>query len=67
MRDVTALRFKERFSQVHAEAMALPDIQRLHHLFCADYVAAMADKRGDDPTGDPRFQHHIATAKNTVH
>ena len=69
MRDTTALRFKDRFAQMHAEAMALPEVQRLHHVCCADYVADMAVKRGDDPTADPRFQHHVAvagrSAKNT--
>ena len=58
MRDTSAIRFQERFAQMHAEALQLPDVLRLHHICCAEYVARMAIKRGEKPEADPRYQHH---------
>ena len=66
MRDETAMRFKDRFSAVHAQALALPNVLRLHHINCADYVGAMAIKRGDDPLDDHRFLHHLGVAERVA-
>ena len=62
--DTTALAHAAAFDAVHAQAMALPGIARLHHLCCADYVARLAQKAGLDPADDPRHAHHLATAEN---
>ena len=62
MRDVSALRFLGRFDEVYKSALALPDVLRLHHVCCADYVAAIANKRGDDPDDDPRYAHRRKAA-----
>lgn len=66
MRDVSALRFKDRFDAVHAQAMALPDVRRLHHLCCAEYVVALNDHAGTDPEDDARYQHHINKATKAI-
>lgn len=60
--DASALRFAARFDALHAEAMALPDVARLHHLCCADYVARLAEKAGRDPADDPRRRYHLDCA-----
>ncbi|SLN19094.1 hypothetical protein AQS8620_00428 [Aquimixticola soesokkakensis] len=57
-----ALAQKERFDAVYAQIRAVPDVERLHHLCCADYVQAMCEKRGDDFRADERWQHHMAQA-----
>ena len=61
-RDLSALRYHPRFMPLWAEAMALPDVARLHHLCCADRVARIAALSGADPAQDPRWQHHMAMA-----
>ncbi|MDJ0827940.1 MAG: glycosyltransferase family 2 protein [Rhodobacter sp.] len=60
--DQSALAYTERFDAVHAEAMALPGVARLHHLCCADYVARLAAKAGRPPEDDPRHAHHLREA-----
>jgi hypothetical protein len=62
MRDGTAARFKDRFAELHAEALALPDVLRLHHVCCAEYVVALNRNAGTDPEDDPRYQHHLKAA-----
>ncbi len=56
--DRSALRFADAFDAVHAQAMALPDVQRLHHLCCADYAARLAEARGEAPQDDLRYLLH---------
>lgn len=62
MRDLTALRFMDRFAQMHAEALALPDVLRLHHICCAEYVIELNKLAGTDPEKDERYQHHLKVA-----
>lgn len=62
--DPSALAYAERFDAIHAELCAIPGMMRLHHLCCADYIAAMCEKRGDDPTRDVRFARHMELAEN---
>ncbi len=62
-KDTTALRFAARFDPVHAAAMALPGVARLHHLCCADYVARLCAHQGRDPAEDPRWTRHMAAAE----
>lgn len=57
-----ALAYEAAFDAAHAELAAIPGVMRLHHLCCADYVAAMCEKRGDDPKADPRWQAHMDAA-----
>ncbi|MEO8530476.1 MAG: glycosyltransferase family 2 protein [Deltaproteobacteria bacterium] len=61
--DLSAMVHADAFDAVHAEAMALPDVARLHHLCCADYLARLAAKAGGSTKDDPRWQDHIAKAR----
>ncbi|RGP38382.1 glycosyltransferase family 2 protein [Pseudotabrizicola alkalilacus] len=60
--DDSALRHAAAFDAAHAALMALPDVARLHHLCCADYVARLAAKAGRLAGDDPRHAHHLALA-----
>lgn len=60
--DRSALRHAAAFDALHAEAMALPGIRRLHHLCCADYVRRLALRAGRRAEDDPRLAHHLASA-----
>lgn len=60
--DRSALRHAAEFDRIHAQAMALPDVHRLHHLCCADYVHRLAARSGRDAIADPRLAHHLALA-----
>ncbi len=61
--DDSALRHAAAFDAVHAGLMALPDVARLHHLCCADYVARLAEKTGRRIGDDPRHAHHLHMAR----
>lgn len=61
--DESALRQAAAFDPIHAEAMALPGVARLHHLCCADYLARIAAKTGAAPEADPRYRQHLALAE----
>lgn len=61
-RDLSTLSFARAFDRVHAGLMALPDVRRLHHLCCADYVVRLATSQGRAPQDDPRWHHHMALA-----
>lgn len=43
--DASAFRYAEAFDAMHARAMALPDVARLHALCCADHIRAICEKR----------------------
>ncbi|WP_253913394.1 glycosyltransferase family 2 protein [Pseudoruegeria sp. HB172150] len=60
--DISALRYTQQFAALHAQAMALPGIARLHHLCCADYVTRLAHAAGQPAEDDPRFQRHMELA-----
>lgn len=60
--DRSALRHAAEFDAIHAEAMALPDVRRLHHLCCADYVRRLAAKAVRAAEEDARLAHHLALA-----
>tara|TARA_R110002051_G_scaffold292899_1_gene357842 strand:+ start:1971 stop:2981 length:1011 start_codon:yes stop_codon:yes gene_type:complete len=66
MRDLSAAWFQDRFAATHGLALKIPDVARLHHICCAEYVARMARKRGDDPDVDPRYLHHMAIANRVT-
>lgn len=61
-RDLSALAWRDRFDCLHAQAMALPGVRRLHHLCCADHVARLCARAGRNAADDPRWQHHMAEA-----
>lgn len=61
--NLVALDYEAAFDAVHAEIRAIPGAMRLHHMCCADYVAAICEKRGDDPKVDPRWQFHMGEAR----
>ncbi len=63
--DRSALRYRADFDALHAEAMALPGVRRLHHLCCADHLSAIALKAGRDPRSDRRIAHHRAIAEDS--
>ncbi|MBT9247104.1 glycosyltransferase family 2 protein [Gemmobacter fulvus] len=62
LRDLSALRHEAAFDLIHAEAMALPGVRRLHHLCCADYAARLCDKAGRAVETDARWRWHMAQA-----
>ena len=61
--DESALRYAEQFAAVHAAAMAIPGVARLHHLCCADYVVRLCAKKGADHQSDPRWLQHMELAE----
>lgn len=62
-RDLSALRHAAAFDALWAEAMALPDVARLHHLCCAERVVRMHALTESDHTEDPRWITHMALAE----
>jgi hypothetical protein len=58
----SALIYRTRFDALFASAMALPQIARLHHLCCADYVARLCTKAGTPLADDPRWHRHMQAA-----
>ena len=62
VQDDSALRHAAAFDALHSQAMALPDVARLHHLCCAAYVARLAAKAGQRAEDDPRHAHHLTAA-----
>jgi Glycosyl transferase family 2 len=60
--DTSAFRYSAAFDDLFAQAMALPNVRRLHHLCCADYVARIAEKTGKSPDVDPRYHAHLDAA-----
>ncbi len=61
-REDSALIYRARFDALHAQAMALPDVARLHHLCCADYVTRLCARIGLPRQLDARWQAHTAQA-----
>lgn len=60
--DRSAFAHADAFDAVFAAAMALPDVARLHHLCCADFLSRSAAKQGRAIETDPRFHQQIARA-----
>ena len=61
--DASAFRYAEAFAALQGQAMALPDVARLHHLCCADHIGLICDKAGKRAADDPRYQDHLAAAE----
>ena len=61
--DASALRYADQFRPVHAAAMAIPGVARLHHLCCADYIVRLCAKKGVDHLTDPRWVYHVELAE----
>lgn len=62
MVDTSALRFSDLFKEFHAAAMQTPQVKKLHHLCCADYVRALNARAGTDPALDDRLLQHLERA-----
>ncbi len=60
--DTSAKRYEAAFDAVHAQAMALPGVKRLHHLCCADYVERLCAVAGVAPEDDPRILDYLTKA-----
>ncbi len=60
--DPSAFRYAEGFAALHARAMALPDVYRLHQLCCADHIRLICEKAGATPEADPRYGAFLALA-----
>ena len=61
--DASAFRYADAFAAIFAEAMALPDVARLHALCCADHVQAIVEKAGGRAGDDPRHRDFLARAE----
>ena len=61
-KDITAYKYAEGFDLIHAAAMALPGVARLHHLCCADYVVTLCAHKGVDHRTDERWIKHMDAA-----
>ena len=61
--DASAFRYVDGFAVKFAEAMALPDVARLHALCCADHVRAIVEKAGGQAEDDPRYRDFLAQAE----
>ncbi len=66
MHEDSALIYRDRFDALHAAAMALPGVARLHHHCCADYVARLCAKAGIATADDPRWQDHMDRAAAAI-
>ncbi len=60
--DSSALKYADRFDAEYARLSAIPGVLRLHHLCCADYLAAIAAKLGRDEAAYPAIAAHRETA-----
>ena len=60
--DPSAFRYATGFAALHAKAMALPDVYRLHQLSCADHIRLICEKAGIAPEADPRHAAFLALA-----
>ena len=61
--DASAFRHADSFADLFAQAMALPDVARLHQLCCADHIRLICEKAGTKPELDPRYQQHLEAAQ----
>ncbi len=60
--DTAASAYAAEFDAIHAAAMDLPGVKRLHHLCCADLVLRAGEKLGFNGRADPRYAHHMDCA-----
>lgn len=61
--DTSAFRYSEQFDTIYAEAMALPNVARLHALCCADHLRAIAETAGKAAEDDPRYLEFLRQAE----
>ena len=52
--DLSIARYAETFDAMHAKAMALPGVARLHDLCCADHLRLVAEKAAGRALDDRR-------------
>lgn len=61
--DMSAFHYADAFTALHAQAMALPDVARLHLLCCADHLRLIAEKHGRRVEEDARWHDYLARGK----
>lgn len=61
--NLSTRRYRKVFDREYERLCQIKGAMRLHHLCCADYVAQMCEKRGDDPTKDARYLFHTDMAQ----
>ena len=61
--DMSAFHYADAFTALHAQAMELPDVARLHLLCCADHLRLIAEKHGRRVEEDARWHEYLARAK----
>jgi len=61
--DMSAFHYADAFTALHAQAMALPDVARLHLLCCADHLRLIAEKHERRVEEDARWHEYLARAK----
>lgn len=60
--DTSIDRYEDIFNATYAAAMALPGVQRLHYLCCAEYVEQLCAAAGVAPEDDPRMLDYLTKA-----
>ena len=60
--DTSIDRYAAQFDAIHAQAMALPGVRRLHFLCCAEYVERLCAVAGVPPEDDPRMLEYLTKA-----
>lgn len=61
--DMSAFHYSDTFTPLYAQAMALPEVGRLHKLCCADHLRLIAEKHGRRVEDDPRWHSFLAEAE----
>jgi len=61
--NLSACTYRKAFDREYDRLCQIQGAMRLHHLCCADYVAALCEKRGEDPAKDTRYVFHKDMAK----
>lgn len=61
--DISAFHHADDFAALHAQAIALPNVSRLHALCCADHLRLIAEKHGRPYKDDPRWQAFMSQAQ----
>lgn len=58
VKNLTALKYQDKFDAAYARLLEIPGIRRLHHLCCADFVAELCRDQGREPEADARYRVH---------
>ena len=61
--DLSALSREVTFAAEYAKLLSVPEVERLHHACCANYVAMLCQHAGATPETDARYQHHLGLSQ----